>query len=314
MSRVRRKSAQSRGSSSTSTSTKKQKTIDLGWNNDDENIDSEESEQEDFLEPPLDSEDVDEEETLDAKKVRLAREYLQKLEARDSDDSSSSSDSDDSQTEHDRIGVRLQRERLKREGTLEKVVADKVDKSICLFHESLESADNEAKAWIEAGRIKLLRGHDLTPTCVALQSSGAIAISGSKDHSVLLWDVEEEKRSLTLCNSWKKNSGSDMTRANGEVLSVACSDDGHFAAVGRRDATVSIFDVRADKNNLVKVFTGHKGPVTCLGFRTQSLQMFSGSDDRCIRYVMRFLFDISTLLVELGSHRRLLVYNLDTTT
>jgi ribosomal RNA-processing protein 9 len=283
MSRARRKNADSRGSSAGST--KKQKMIDLGWNNDDEHIDSEESEHEDFLEPSLDDEDSEEEETLDAKKVRLAREYLKKLEAGDSDDSSKSSEDDESETEHDRMGVRLQRERLKREGTLEKVSADKVDKSLSQFRESLESVDNEAKAWIEAGRVKLLRGHDLTPTCVTLQSDGAMAISGSKDHSVLLWDVEQEKRSLTLCQSWKKDKGSDVSRAGGEVLSVACSDDGHYAAVGRRDATVSVFDIRAGKNNLVKTFTGHKGPVTCLGFRTQSLQMFSGSDDRCIRYV-----------------------------
>eukprot|EP00980_Cylindrotheca_fusiformis_P016200 scaffold4811_cov171-Cylindrotheca_fusiformis.AAC.8 len=295
MSGVRRKNADSRGKFSTST--KRQKTIDLGWNNDDEHIDSDESEDDEFLEPSLDDEDVEEEETLDAKKVRLAREYLKKLENDDSDDTSSASSSDDSETEHDRIGVRLQRERLKREGTLEKVVADKVNKGIARFRQSLApSIDNEAKAWIEAGRINLLRGHDLTPTCVALQSDGALAVSGSKDHSVLLWDVEQEKRSLTLCQSWKKSKGSDVSRAGGEVLSVACSDDGHFAAVGKRDATVSIFDIRAGKNNLVKTFTGHKGPVTCLAFRTQSLQMFSGSDDRCIRhYNLSELMYVETL-------------------
>jgi ribosomal RNA-processing protein 9 len=281
MSRIRRKNTGSSGP------TKKQKTIDLGYNEDDEHLDSE-SEQEDLLEPSLaDDDDIEEEETLDAKKVRLAREYLEKLEAGDSDDSSSSDDDDDdndSETLHDRIGVRLQRERLKREGTLERAVADKVDKSIAQFRESLETLEGEAKAWIKSGRVKLLRGHDLTPTCVAMQSDGEKAISGSKDHSVIIWDVESEKRALTLCKTWKKQQQNDLSRVEGEILSVACSDDGHYATVGRRDATVSVFDIRAGRNNLVKTFTGHKGPVTCLGFRTQSLQMFSGSDDRCIRY------------------------------
>ena len=264
--------------------TKKQRTIDLGWNNDDENIDSED-EQEEYLEPPLDDEDIEEEETLDSKKVRLAREYLKRLEGGESEDTSSSSDEDESETEHDRIGIKLQRERLKREGTLERVVADKVDRNLSQFQESLVSNDCDSKAWIEEGRIKLLRGHDLTPTCVALQADGERALSGSKDHSVILWDVEEERKSLTLCQSWKQQQDPALSRAKGEVLAVACSDDGHYAAVGRRDNTVSIFDVRAGRNNLVKTFTGHKGPVTSLGFRTQSLQMFSGSDDRCIRYV-----------------------------
>jgi len=279
MSRVRRKGTDSRGSSSGST--KKQKTIDLGGDIDDEDI---ESDEEDHLEPSLD-EEAEEEETLDAKKIRLARAYLKKLEKADSDDSSSSSSEDDeSDAGYDRIGVKLQRERLKREGTLERAVADKVDTCISSFRESLGSVESEDKSWIEEGKINLLRGHDLTPTCVALLSDGTTAISGSKDHSVILWDVEQQQKSLILCKSWKKDKSADISRGDGEVLSVACSDDGHFAAVGRRDATVSIYDVRAGKNNLVKTFTGHKGPITSLAFRTQSLQLFSGSEDRCIRH------------------------------
>lgn len=285
MSRVRRKSADSRGSSSGDA--KKQKTIDLGWNKDDEDIES--SDDEENPEPSLDEEEVEEEETLDAKKIRLARAYLKKLETADSDDSSSaSSEDDESDAGYDRIGVKLQRERLKREGTLERALADKVHKCISTFQESLGSVESEERSWVEEGKINLLRGHDLTPTCVALQSDGTTAISGSKDHSVILWDVEQQKKSLTLCKSWKKQKSSELSRGDGEVLSVACSDDGTYAAVGRRDATVSIYDVRAGKNNLVKTFTGHKGPVTSLAFRTQSLQLFSASEDRCIRYVIVF--------------------------
>lgn len=286
---------------------KKQKTVDLGWKGKgDDHIDSDEDDDDQYragaesLRDNGDDDDVEEEEALDAKRVRLARQYLQKLEGSDSDDSSSDEGSDDDHEsgqgdgEHDRIGLKLQRERLKREGALERVVADKVGKSQELMRQSLPSsakkssivADTKeaAKEWIDAGHVKLLRGHDLTPTCVALQCSGQTAISGSKDHSVLLWDVENEKRSFTLCSQWKKeNPDSTLSRNGGEVLSVACSDDGRYAVVGRRDATVSIFDIRAGRNSLVKTFTGHKGPVTCLAFRSNSLQLFSGSDDRCIR-------------------------------
>lgn len=267
---------------------KKQKIIDLGWNNDnDEHIDSDEEDEEDgYGRGVSDEDDGEEEETVDAKKVRLARSYLSKMEKGDSEDSSSASESDDDDdaTEHDRIGSKLQRERLNLEGTLERVVADKVDQSLIKVRQSMDN-DKDAKEWISTGHMKLLRGHDLTPTCVALQASGEKAISGSKDHSVILWDVEQEKKAFTLCPTWKQHKkDADVSRTIGEVLSVACSDDGRYAAVGRRDATVSIFDIRANKNNLVKEFTGHKGPVTCLSFRTQSLQMFSGSEDRCIRH------------------------------
>ena len=56
MSRMRRKDAGLKNNSSVPT--KKQRTIDLGWNNDDENIDSDE-EQDEYLEPSLNDEEVE---------------------------------------------------------------------------------------------------------------------------------------------------------------------------------------------------------------------------------------------------------------
>jgi ribosomal RNA-processing protein 9 len=308
MSRIRgRKATNDSGSNTVPAAAggrKKQKTINF-----DDQIDSDqESDYDEGRGFNDDDDDVEEEETLDAKKVRLAREYLQKLESKDGSDEDSDSDDDDDETDHDRVGVKLQRERLKREGALERVVADKVHDSLNRIRSSLPSSSamlqQEDKATIttttqqkqlaeelkESGHIKLLRGHDLTPTCVALQHDGKRAISGSKDHSVIVWDVQEERRAFTLCPSWKKESADEKeatSRTLGEVLSVACSDDGRYAAVGRRDATVCIYDIRAkasSKSSLVKTFTGHKGPITCLSFRSQSLQLFSGSEDRCIRH------------------------------
>lgn len=301
MSRVRKKKISTTGPSSFN---KKHKTLDLGrtdHDDDDEHIHSDDDDEHMYNDmggrKPDSDEDVEEEETLDAKKVRLARAYLRKLEAQDSDDASTSdSDAEDSvdddedddnkiqdssDKDYDRIGLKLQKERLKRDGTFHRDVAEKVRSSIQHIEESL--SEETASAWIEAGHVKLLRGHDLTPTCVALHASGDLAISGSKDHSVLLWDVENQKKSLSLCPSWKQQRDTSISRTLGEVLAVACSDDGRYAAVGRRDATVSIFDIRAGKNSLVKTFEGHKDAVTCVQFRTKSLQLFSGSSDRCIR-------------------------------
>mmetsp|Transcript_14312 Transcript_14312/g.26802 ORF Transcript_14312/g.26802 Transcript_14312/m.26802 type:complete len:550 (+) Transcript_14312:160-1809(+) len=317
MSRLRRRkndSSRPAGSGGSSIAFKKQKTIDFA----DDHIDSDQEEDpfhEDHDLVDSDDEEIEEEETLDAKKIRLAREYLRKLEAGgDGDDASGrsstseendSSSEDEDETEHDRIGIKLQRERLKREGTLERAVAEKVKASIHHSRQSLQSVSKDAaetsttatiqaKEWINAGHVRLLRGHDLTPTCVALQSNGERAISGSKDHSVIIWDVEDQRRSFTMCLPWKKESAEEKeatSRTMGQVLSVACSDDGRYAAVGRRDSSVCIYDIRVNNlkkpsssGTLVKTFTGHKGPVTSLSFRTQSLQLFSGSDDRCIRH------------------------------
>ena len=157
-----------------------------------------------------------------------------------------------------------------------------------------------AKEWVDYGHVTLLKGHDLTTTCVSLQADGSRAVSGSKDHSVILWDIERSMKLVSLWENWKKRGDSD-NRTQGQVLSVACSDDGRYAAVGRRDATISIFDIRqptaGTKNSLVKTFKGHKSAITTLAFQTQSLQLFSGSEDRCVRYVFCLLSDWKSVLV-----------------
>jgi ribosomal RNA-processing protein 9 len=303
----RRKGAAS--PSAGATSKRSRTTLDLGWNGDDkggndDNIhsdeDSDDNEQrrgESSRQGESGSES-EEEEALDAKKVRLAREYLEKIDVRESDDSSATEDSDDDDEDDEdgRISRKLQHDRMKREGTLERDIADKLATSVAsraatVVHAEAPSSATAtpktlAKDWENAGHVQLCKGHDLTVTCVALQSDGSKAVSGSKDHSVLLWDVETGKHVAPLCEHWKKT---DVNRSGGQVLAVACSDDGRYAAVGKRDATVSIFDIRARSNgrqnsNLVHKFEGHKGAVTSLAFRTQSLQLFSASEDRCIRH------------------------------
>jgi len=106
----------------------------------------------------------------------------------------------------------------------------------------------------------------------------------------------------------KHHSHSPSSRA-GEVLALAASDDGRYLAVGGRDALVKIFDVRLSPSNgnssigrctAAATFRGHKGPITCLAFRSQSLQLFSGSEDRCIRY---YSLDEMTYLDTLYGHQ-----------
>jgi ribosomal RNA-processing protein 9 len=313
------------------------KAIDLAWSGDggadDELIDSD-NESDDDNTPSYKNEDEDEsdEEDLDAKKVRLARQYLDQIEQESDSDSSADEDSDKDDTPTgDAIARRLQKQRLKREGIFERPMASNLDKSLSAIHDKIAksqqlkgvtfpNAEVSSAAWIDEGYVSVLKGHDLTPTCMSLQASGEKAVSGSKDHSVILWDIEKECRINYLVSTWKKSSVSDKhnqqqnDRTRGEVLSVACSDDGRYAAVGKRDSTVSIFDIRSkneSSSNLVKVFDNHKSAVTCLTFRTHSNQLFSGSDDRIIRHYsldemmcMETLFGHQFGVTSIDCHRR----------
>jgi len=292
--------------------------LDLGWRaqelHDDEHIDSgsEDNDGQDSpaVEPSLESDE--EKEPLEVRKVRLAREYLQKIDEKADDDSTSSSSDEEDSGGDDRLGRKLQRQRQKKEGTFERLVADKVLQSVQSL-DSLSEGDTRSafSSWQSEGRISLLRGHELTPTCVDLSGTDR-AVSGSKDHSVILWDLQTEKRITYVCDSWKKAKSSKHLRTPGQVLSISCSDDGRYAAVGRHEGTVQIYDIRAkSKFNLVKTFEGHKGPVNCLAFRSQSLQLFSGSSDRCIRhYNLEEMLYLETLyghqfaVMDIDCHRK----------
>ena len=316
MARVRRKKKAGEQALPANSNKRPRPAIDLALRQQDEHIDSddEEDSHDDFKqqqEPSLYEEESEEEEAVDVKRVRLARQYLDTIDARPEDEEESSSDesahdeqaSDD---EDDRIGRKLQRDRLKHEGILERVLANKVRRRVAEIQESIAHErpaflppPEAAKEWVRQGHVHLLRGHDLTPTSVALQDQ--CILSGSKDHSVILWDAQTQSRLRVLNRVYNKkrnttkhdnnNHQSAVSRTDGQVLAVALSDDGRFAVVGKRNGKVEVYDARSaakhggdNQNHHLKTLEGHKGAVTCVAFRTQSNQLFSGSDDRCIRH------------------------------
>lgn len=269
------------------------KTVDLGWKENgaenDEIVDSDDDDYFDERAKEESSVEEEEEEPLDSKRVRMAREFLTRMEEEEDSSDDEEGDDDEEGPSRDRISLKLQETRLKQQGLFETAVADEVGKQLNTWSEKLPtpveaaSPEQDAKRWQDAGAVKLFRGHDLTATCVSLQEDGTRALSGSKDNSVILWDTEKEAKISYLCKHWKK-SDTEAHRSNGEVLALACSEDGRYTAVGRRDATVAIYDVRlAAPSSPIAAFKGHKAAVTSLAFRSHSYSLFSGSEDRCIR-------------------------------
>ena len=274
---------------------------DLDDDDDDDNVSANDD---------LEDDSFEEKETVEEKKIRMAREFLTSMKNVETDSDDDDDDESDGETsssdvdDQDIIGKRLERERLKSQGMFSYYVASKVNESVKkLWEQCLEvhpnihqfNSQNQSNLWVQQGNVKLFRGHDLTPTCVALhKSTGATAYSGSKDHSIYMWDVERQVKCHTIVSQWKAGD-SKKDRNKGEVLAMAASDDGRYLAVGTRDATVKIYDVRINKTSdtsdskgnmkgLIQTFEGHKGPITALAFRSKSLQLFSGSEDRCIRH------------------------------
>ena len=123
----------------------------------------------------------------------------------------------------------------------------------------------------------------LSVTAVALTTDNTAIYSGSKDNSVIAWDVETGSKQILL-PAWNRHSAPEGKHCNdGEVLAVAVSSDGKYVVSGGRDNEIKVFDIR-NKKGLVQSMKGHRDAVTSLCFRKDSLTLYSGSYDRCVKH------------------------------
>lgn len=282
------------------------KRSNLNFNDDDEISSS--SEEESDTNEIQSNDDDDEEENLQVKKVRLAREYLSKVDAA----LSSSDDSEEEDSEDDENNIRgnalsrkLQKKRQIREGTYRRKLAGPIEKYLSDIQTEVEKKEGYVNVveksshcdtkqlsqfWMESTSetlryLKPYQTHQLTPTCLALCDSNSKAVSGSKDHSVVLWDLTTEQRIGFLANRFSPKTASGTShqrkshRTQGHVLSLAAS--GHTVVAGSRDGRVRLYDIRQDEP-LVHTFQHAKDGISALRFLNDE-QFLAASLDRCIR-------------------------------
>jgi ribosomal RNA-processing protein 9 len=137
---------------------------------------------------------------------------------------------------------------------------------------------------------RLLGGHRLAVTAVALTPDDAVVYSVSKCGAVVRHDVETGARTrlgAPAPGGAARPAGPEWVApaarqgACGALLAVAVSSDGRHLAVGGGDALVHLYDARSGAH--VRAFPGHKGPVTALAFREGASTLFSGSLDRAVK-------------------------------
>jgi serine/threonine protein kinase len=117
---------------------------------------------------------------------------------------------------------------------------------------------------------QLLAGHkkDEEITSVALSARGKLAVSGSRDRTVRLWDLDNRKLRALLGEH------------TDHVSCVALSPDGRFALSGDWSGKVYLWD--AEDLKKPKVFSRHKGSVNCVTFSPDGRQALSAGDDKVI--------------------------------
>jgi tetratricopeptide (TPR) repeat protein len=121
----------------------------------------------------------------------------------------------------------------------------------------------------KAKRIAKLKGHGGPVRCLALNSDGGIAISGSDDLSAMIWSVERQRRVKLLTGHFVS------------VTSAAINFDNTRAATGSADWALRVWDV--DTAKPVFKLESERDSVTALAFQPGTFEILAGYSSGALR-------------------------------
>lgn len=201
--------------------------------------------------------DVESDEILESvqeKRIRLAKLYLDEIEKKEQERA------EDRDIDKDVINKRLQQE-----------LKEKSDK----FRRNV--ADNYKGYSAVKTKILRCKEHNLAITCIVISACGNYIYSGSKDNSIVKWSISDGKKIKGVVGS----RNPDLGGRGASVLCLAISSDGKFLASGGLSKCVYIWN--PDTMELLHTFRKHMKSVTGLAFRKGTHQLFSASEDKSVK-------------------------------
>uniref|UniRef100_A0A7N4NMH3 U3 small nucleolar RNA-interacting protein 2 n=1 Tax=Sarcophilus harrisii TaxID=9305 RepID=A0A7N4NMH3_SARHA len=200
-------------------------------------------------------EDEELEETAQEKKLRLAKLYLEQLRQQEEEKA------EEEAFGNDQVAGRLKEDVLEQRGRLQKLVAKEVQAPV-------------------AADIRVLRGHQLSITCLVITPDNSAIFSGAKDCTIIKWGVESGKKLHQIQRVKKGAEGQPPGHAD-HVLCMAISSDGKYLASGDKNKLILIWDAGTCRH--LYTFTGHRDAVSGLAFRRGTHQLYSTSHDRSVK-------------------------------
>ncbi len=117
--------------------------------------------------------------------------------------------------------------------------------------------------------VRTLEGHSGWICAVRVTSDGGRIVSGSKDRTLRVWDVESGVCLRTLEGH------------SGDVLSLDLTPDGRCAVSGSEDHTLRVWDM--ESGVCLRILKGHSWGVSCVSVAPDGRRALSGSRDKTLR-------------------------------
>ncbi|XP_014385209.1 PREDICTED: U3 small nucleolar RNA-interacting protein 2, partial [Myotis brandtii] len=174
------------------------------------------------------------EETAQEKKLRLAKLYLEQLRQQEDEKAEAR------EFEEDQVAGRLKEDVLEQRGRLQKSVAKEIQVPA--------PAD-----------IRVLRGHQLSITCLVITPDDLAIFSAAKDCTIIKWSVESGRK-LHVIPRAKKGAEGQPPGHSSHVLCMAISSDGKYLASGDRSKLILIWEAPSCRH--LYTFTGHRDAVS----------------------------------------------------
>lgn len=117
--------------------------------------------------------------------------------------------------------------------------------------------------------VQTLEGHEGAVNAVVLNANGDLALSGSSDQTLRLWDLATGR--VVRC----------LEGHGGAVFALALADNGRTALSGSYDQTLKVWDLST--GHAVLTLEGHAGEVSAVAMTGDGRLAVSGSADRTLK-------------------------------